>query len=206
MSSRRWKRTKVLAKFLKANKGKRSARKKKSFSLANAASSFDASRSDEENGEDMHIDAEDDGDEDDEGWYGAVDELETTNSSHKRHRSHADMHRKQLEAWENLMPGLLHHYTTSFVMPAGQLCMNCPNQAEFRCNDCSSLAFYCEKCCKSQHRYTDFLHYPEKWIDGRYVVAPLHHVTIPLTHECMTMYSEKITVISTRGISYSYTF
>lgn len=119
--------------------------------------------------------------------------------SQRRRRSHLASHTKQREAWDKVHPGLVQCYTTSLAMPARQLCMNCPAVAEYRCQDCSSLAYYCEGYCCSHHHHVNILHYPERWIDGRYVLSPFDDVIIPITHECSTMYSEKITIVSSRG-------
>ena len=120
-------------------------------------------------------------------------------TSQRRQRSHLVSHRKQREAWDRVRPGLLQCYTTSLAMPARQMCMDCPNNAEYRCRDWSSLAYYCESCCRSRHQYVNVLHYPEQWIDGQYVLSPFDGIVIPITHDCSTVYSEKITVISSRG-------
>ena len=90
-------------------------------------------------------------------------------------------------------------YAGSLGMYSGQLCMACPNTAEFRCQDFSSIAFYCSDCCRSHHRHNHIFHFPERWVDGRFVLAPLTNVIVPLTHECATAYCQKVTVVSARG-------
>ena len=74
--------------------------------------------------------------------------------------------------------------------------MYCSSSAEYRCLDCSSLAYYCESCCLTHHKIVNIFHYPEHWIDGQYVLSPLDGTSIPITHDCGTAYSEKITVVS----------
>lgn len=90
-------------------------------------------------------------------------------------------------------------FTSSLTMPSGQLCMCCPRPAEFRCRDCSAIAYYCEDCCRSQHRWCNILHVPEKWVSDHYSIAPLYGLVIPITHECPSTYREHITVVSLRG-------
>ena len=114
-------------------------------------------------------------------------------TSTRRLRSHLVLHRKQRDTWEKIRPGLLQCFSTSLAMPAQQLCMYYSSSAEYRCLDCSSLAYYCESCCLTHHKYVNIFHYPERWIDGQYVLSPLDGISIG------TAYSEKITVVSLKG-------
>ncbi len=122
-------------------------------------------------------------------------------SSRRRQRCHSVSHRKQQEAWERVRPGLLQCFTTSLAMPTQQLCMYCSNSAEYLCQDCSALTYYCESCCLAHHKYANIFHYPERWIDGQYVLSPFDGVSIPITHDCGTAYNynKKITVVSLKG-------
>ena len=48
-------------------------------------------------------------------------------------------------------------------MPLGQTCILCKTHAEFRCQNCELVAFYCHNCLTLLHRKTNFLHVAEKW-------------------------------------------
>ncbi len=193
-SSSRWKKPKVLSSYLRS-KQKRPAssgrgqkrRAVLSFPLSSSQSGIgsDFQQTEQENGADF-----DDLD-------GSDDTL-----THGRRRTHEVMHKRQVEAWERVRPRLLDCFTASLAMPPGQLCMSCPNHADFRCRECSSLAYYCRECCQAQHRYSNFLHTPERWVNDHYVYSPLENVVIPLTHDCASMYSEKVTVVSSKGNSF----
>ena len=80
----------------------------------------------------------------------------------RKKRSYRIIHTREQEAWEKLHPSFIQHYTSSLAMQPGQLCMCCSRLAEYRCQDCSALAFFCEDCCKSQHQICNIFHVPEK--------------------------------------------
>ena len=120
--------------------------------------------------------------------------------SHRRKkRSCSSIRLREQEAWEQLRFPFTQCFTSSLTMPPGQFCMCCPRPAEFRCRDCSAIAYYCEDCCRSQHRWCNILHVLEKWVSDHYSFAPLHGLVIPITHECPSTYRKHITVVSLRG-------
>lgn len=130
---------------------------------------------------------------------GGCDGEDSGNEETKQHRrSHASMRAKQLEAWTKVQTDLVQCYAIDQGIKVGQLCMECSNTAQFRCRDCSASAFYCKNCCVRAHGYNNLYHFPEKWVDGRFILAPLKSV-VPLTHNCSATYQRKITVISTQG-------
>ena len=118
----------------------------------------------------------------------------------RKKRSYRVVHTREQEAWKKLHSSFTQCYKASLAMQPGQLCMCCPRLAEYRCQDCSALAFYCEECCKSQHRICNILHIPEKWVSDHYCSSPLFGIVIPLIHDCPTMYKQKVTVVSLKGI------
>ena len=119
----------------------------------------------------------------------------------KARRSYSAVRLREQEAWEKLRVPLVRRFRASQTMPPAQLCMSCPSPAEFRCRDCSAVAYYCEQCCRSQHRWCNIYHVPERWDSecARYRLSPLFGLVIPLTHECTTAYRESITVVSLKG-------
>lgn len=208
-SSTRWKPNKLLSSFVKS-KGKRKgsnpqhhgAKKhfKSAFSLLpQAMDTVPSTPSDsfpESHSPDHELELQDPIDycsDDDNG------DSEQRKPGSQQRRTHQGMMTKQLESWKNAQAELLNCYAVDKRMPTGQLCMDCANVAQFRCKDCSSIAFYCEDCCVLVHRYNNIYHFPEKWVNGSYSLAPLKNVFVPLTHECTTSYQQKITVISLKG-------
>ena len=84
-------------------------------------------------------------------------------------------------------------------MRFGQLCILCPNPAQYHCCDCSFAAFYCEDRYRITH-YNHFLYMPEIRKLGRFVLAPLS-VSLPLLHDgCQTAHFQQITIVSLRGM------
>ncbi len=196
MSSRRWKKNKLLGSFLKAKTSSRTGKKRTRpsrvpFSVVESPSTSFA----------VGIQDNDDMDVEDASDFHQEDASSSTAepTCPGQQRSHSVWHRKQREAWDRVRPGLLQCFTTSLAMPTQQLCMYCSRSAEYRCQDCSSLAYYCESCCLAHHKYSNIFHYPERWVDGQYVLSPLDGVSIPITHDCGTAYNEKITVVSLKG-------
>ena len=164
MSSRRWKKNKILGTFLKAKANNSRTRKKQArptripFSMMESPStSFVVP--DSQDSEDMEVEYASD--------FNLEDDVEATcptaePTSTRRQRSHLVSHRKQQDAWEKVRPGLSQCFSTSLAMPAQQLCMYSSSSAEYRCLDCSSLAYYCESCCLTHHKYVNIFHYPER--------------------------------------------
>ena len=127
-------------------------------------------------------------------WGSSDGEDENVMQCHRQRkkRSYRIIHTREQEAWEKLHPSFIQPYTSSLAIQPGQLCMYCSRLAEYRCQDCSALAFFCEDCCKSQHQICNIFHVPEKWVSDYYCSSPLFGLTIPLTHDCPTMYKQKI--------------
>lgn len=207
MASRGWKRNKLLSNFIKSKgkraslrsqvRGKRQRKIRPTFSLIGNPSTEDSEHlkdmgsTDESNDVDMDMthDIHNDIDDDDEHENPKVAK-----------RSRRVNHARELEAWQNVLSGLIENYTINLAMPSDQACILCSNHAQYRCRDCSSLAFYCEECCRISHRYTNFFHMPELWTNGRYVISPFECVVLPLTHICKTAYKEKVTIVSMKGM------
>ncbi len=156
MSSNRWRKTRLLANYLKcqtknrAGRCKRQNKKSKpSLSLNRrgeedhvqssqlAYSSIDLGRdANEDDGFNWSSTHEDDGD------------LHSNEASprRKRRRTHGSMRAKQLEGWQNIQQILVTTHISSKAMKTEQLCMYCPSFAEYRCRDCSATAYFCEAC------------------------------------------------------------
>ena len=118
----------------------------------------------------------------------------------RQHRSHQGMTASQLESWKSSQAALISSHIAGMGMPPGQECTDCSNFAQYRCKDCSPNAFYCRDCCAQVHRYNNIYHYPEKWVNSRFVLAPLRNAVVRLTHNCETSYGQKITVVSSEGV------
>ena len=68
-----------------------------------------------------------------------------------------------VRGWEQLRSRFLSVRTECSAMPFGQLCLLCPNQAEFRCQECGPLIFYCRDCFCSRHEKVNLFHVAERW-------------------------------------------
>ena len=71
--------------------------------------------------------------------------------------------RASVKGWEQLRSQFLSVATECSAMLLGQLCLQCSSPAEFRCQDCGPLVFYCKDCFCSQHEKTNIFHVAEKW-------------------------------------------
>lgn len=127
------------------------------------------------------------------------DEEEFKVTRKRRKRSREALWSRQLEGWDEIQPSLLQSYTISLAMSPGHLCKQCPNAAKYPCTVCSIHAFYYSSCCIAIHSDSNIYHFPEVWVDGSFILAPLQSVLIPLDHDCRTHFQEKITVVSIRG-------
>jgi len=75
-----------------------------------------------------------------------------------------ELHSKaSIKGWERLRSQILSVHTESSAMPQWQLCLLCPNTAEFRCRECGPNSFYCKECLNLMHRRANFFHTPEQW-------------------------------------------
>lgn len=124
---------------------------------------------------------------------------EISRPSRRRKRDYRTVTVREQEAWRNLQGCLGQCHVLAQAMPYEQLCMSCASAATHRCQDCSSLAFYCEECCKAYHKYRNIFHIPEKWDTDHYCIAPLSGIVIPLTHECPTAYTLSVTIVTVKG-------
>ena len=123
-------------------------------------------------------------------WGDDEDDDEPQGQLHQKKKkkcSYSVMRLREQEAWEGLRVPFTQCFAVSQAMPSGQLCMYCPSPAVFRCQDCSAIAYYCEECCRSQHRWCNILHMPQKCVSNHYSNAPLCGIVIPVTHECVSL-------------------
>ncbi len=78
--------------------------------------------------------------------------------------SHHELQSKaSIKGWEQLRSKILSVHTECSAMPRGQLCILCPNPAEFRCQECGPASYYCKECVHLLHEKTNFFHTPEQW-------------------------------------------
>lgn len=78
--------------------------------------------------------------------------------------SHHELQSKaSVKGWEQLRSRFLSAHTESSAMPCQQPCLLCPEAAEFRCQQCGPVCFYCKQCFILLHEKSNFFHTPEKW-------------------------------------------
>ena len=78
--------------------------------------------------------------------------------------SHHELQSKaSIKGWEKLRSNILSAYTTICAMPQGQLCLICPNPAEYRCRECGPVSYYCKECLYLLHEKANLFHTPEQW-------------------------------------------
>ena len=78
--------------------------------------------------------------------------------------SHHELQSKaSICAWEALRSKFLSAVVESSAMPEEQTCLSCDNPAEFRCQRCGPVSFYCYACYKSHHKSTNIFHVAERW-------------------------------------------
>ncbi len=193
---RRWKKNKLLQNFIKS-RGKRAQQLKKFTLLSESSRTHDDDDHDDDCMDDMQ--QREDFSIEDEASLSSSDP-QSMSSTGRARRSHRQNHIRQLEAWNSIQQHLLTQYINSLALPFGQLCILCPNPAQYRCCDCSSVAFYCEDCCRITHHYNHFLHMPEIWLLGQFVLAPLSVSLLLLHNGCPTAHFQQITIVSLRGM------
>ena len=71
--------------------------------------------------------------------------------------------RSSVSRWEQLRKNLLSVATECAALPQNQLCVACPNRAEFRCLECGPGIYYCKGCFCKQHECVNLFHVAEKW-------------------------------------------
>ena len=77
--------------------------------------------------------------------------------------SHHELQSKaSIGAWEALRSQVLSAVVESSAMPEEQMCLYCDNPAEFGCQRCGPVSFYCYACYMS-HKSTNIFHVAEKW-------------------------------------------
>lgn len=81
--------------------------------------------------------------------------------------THHELHCKaSVKGWSEHRKRLLSVLTECAAMPLGQLCVLCPNNALYRCQECGPLNFYCKECFCTQHKLANYFHVAEKWEVG----------------------------------------
>ena len=75
-----------------------------------------------------------------------------------------------IKGWERLREEFVKVRTECSAMPLGQTCILCKTPAEFRCQNCGPVAFYCHNCLILLHRKTNFFHVAEKWEASNFVI------------------------------------
>ncbi len=68
-----------------------------------------------------------------------------------------------VRGWKELRNKLLAVLTECSAMPLNQICILCPRNALYRCQECGPLIFYCMECFCSQHQTANFFHVAEQW-------------------------------------------
>lgn len=77
--------------------------------------------------------------------------------------SHHELQSKaSISAWEGLRNSMLLVVTESCAMPVAQVCSSCASSAEFWCQRCGPVAFYCYDCFNRQHRSMNIFHVAER--------------------------------------------
>ena len=76
--------------------------------------------------------------------------------------NHELQSKADVKGWEQLRNTFLFVATECSAMALGQQCVFCQNPAEFRCQECGPLIFYCKGCFCSRHENVNFFHIPEK--------------------------------------------
>ncbi len=78
--------------------------------------------------------------------------------------SHHELQSKaSIKGWEQLRSKVLSVHTECSAMPRGQLCLLCPEPAEFRCQECGPVSYYCKECLNLLHEKANLFHTPEQW-------------------------------------------
>ena len=197
-ASGRWKKTRMLAGYLKSKKKRPGQAKKALFSARSIPpTGNDALVSylvDGIGGSSDAPVAETDWEFDDD------EEAGVSQPPEKKQRTYKSLRKKEGETWQRIHESVFGCFVGLSALKAGTLCIHCLNFAEYRCQDCSTIAYYCKGCCSSHHQQNHFLHFPEKWMGGRYILAPLQNVEIPLSHLCSTTSHRTLTIVSLRGI------
>ena len=76
--------------------------------------------------------------------------------------NHELQSKADVKGWEQLRNTFFFVATECSAMALGQQCVFCQIPAEFRCQECGTLIFYCKGCFCSQHENVNFFHVPEK--------------------------------------------
>ena len=71
---------------------------------------------------------------------------------------HAVKQKASSSAWANIRQGLLKAAVESSAMPVNQSCVMCPEEAIYRCIQCSSCAYYCHGCFGRVHAKVNIFH------------------------------------------------
>lgn len=123
--------------------------------------------------------------------------------THKdRRRSHGAYKKRQAELWKLVGERIEYAFISSNAFSGpDDVCAVCGQQATFRCSDCGPLARFCESCCMSEHSRSRQLHIPERWLDGYFSPAPLMNTEILLSHQCSTVFKERLTIVDLKGYS-----
>ena len=77
-----------------------------------------------------------------------------------------------VKGWELIRNRLLRSHTECAAMPTGQCCLS-PQLAEYWCDQCRPLAFFCHKCFYLQHQDVNIHHTPKQWKVKVFVIRTL---------------------------------
>lgn len=106
------------------------------------------------------------------------------------------MHKRQREAWCNLVPLFLRIKSEQEALNSGTICCICKAEsADMRCLDCGYWICYCSNCCYQQHYNKNIYHTPERWDGYRFIMAPCSDIVLKLDHTCFTSFIEKMAII-----------
>ena len=70
------------------------------------------------------------------------------------HRSYSSNQKRRREAWDKLLPSLVHITLEMLALDAMLKCIVCNEVAGMRCLDCGPQVFYCQCCCRNEHQVT----------------------------------------------------